>query len=262
MNKIAAYNRILTAASRAHGQSGLSLVELMIALVLSSFLMGGLINMAISGKDSYNFQRTQAITQENSRYATEFVDNIVRRAGYLNEPQNTREGIFTYQSVSATCDEFEMGQVISNSRVGVGICLRYQRAEAGELDCTGTQINSDDPIITRVYFDASTNSLLCAAQNAAPVTLIEDIENMQLTFGITDEINDNAKSIDAYTSNPVDWREVIAVRFSFLTASENSVRTEHQAYHFPLDSTVETEADDYRTYRSSQQTVVLRNLVL
>lgn len=242
--------------------AGLSLVELMIALVLSTFLMGGLINMAISGKDSYHFQRTQSFTQENSRYASEFVEAIVRRAGFLQEPQDTREGIYPSLAASGQCDRFLMGQVVANSRVGVGICIRYQRAEAGELDCVGNTINDDNPFVTRVYFDSATKSLMCAAQNAAAVTLIEDIENVQLNFAITEEKNDNAKSIDSYTSNPTDWREVIAVRFSFLTASEENVRSEYQEYYFPLDASTVTVADDLRAYRSSQQTVVLRNLVL
>lgn len=241
---------------------GLSLVELMIALVLSSFLIGGLINMAISGKDSYNFQRNQSLTQENSRYATEFVENIVRRAGFLKEPQDMREGIYPALAASGQCDRFQMGQVVANSRIGVGVCIRYQRAEAGELDCVGAQILDDNPFVTRVYFDASTNELLCGAQNSAPVVLIEDIENMQLTFAITSEKNDNAKSIDSYTSAPTDWREVIAVKFSFLTASQGNTRTEYQEYYFPLDAATVTVAQDLRAYRSTQQTVVLRNLVL
>lgn len=248
--------------SHTRHAAGLSLVELMIALVLSTFLMGGLINMAISGKDSYNFQRTQSLTQENSRYATEFVEGIVRRAGFLQEPQDTREGIYPYLAASGQCERFLMGQIIAESRVGVGVCIRYQRAEAGELDCTGTQIGSNDPFVTRVYFDSATNALMCAAQDAAAVTLIEDIADMQLNFAITKEKNDNAKSIDSYTSDPSEWREVIAVRFSFLTVSEDGVRTEPQKYHFPLDATNETVAADLRAYRSSQQTVVLRNLVL
>ena len=50
------------------GQAGLSLIELLIALAISSFLILGITQIYIDNKRSYNFQQSQAGNQENHRF--------------------------------------------------------------------------------------------------------------------------------------------------------------------------------------------------
>ena len=63
-------------------QSGFSIVELMIALVLGLVLMGGVIQVFISSKRAYNLNEEMSWIQENARFAVGFMAEDLRMAGY------------------------------------------------------------------------------------------------------------------------------------------------------------------------------------
>jgi len=62
---------------------GFSLVELMIALVITLILMAGVSQIFLGSKKSYTIQESLGRMQENGRYAMETVLTDLRRAGYL-----------------------------------------------------------------------------------------------------------------------------------------------------------------------------------
>ncbi len=73
-------------------QMGLSLVELMVAMLISLILLGGVLQVFLSSKDMYRTNTAVARVQEAGRFATEFIAFDVRQAGYkgecLSEPVN------------------------------------------------------------------------------------------------------------------------------------------------------------------------------
>lgn len=66
----------------ARKQSGLSLVELMVALVLGLLLSAGVITIFISAKQDYQVQDAVSQVQENGRFSLEFLSSDIRMAGY------------------------------------------------------------------------------------------------------------------------------------------------------------------------------------
>lgn len=66
----------------ARRQLGLSLIELMIALVIGLLLIGGLIQIYLSSKQSYNAQEQLARMQEGGRYAMDLITRDLRRSGF------------------------------------------------------------------------------------------------------------------------------------------------------------------------------------
>lgn len=64
-------------------QSGLSLVELMVAILLGTFLTAGLIKLFINSKQVYRVQESLSRLQENGRFAVNFLSRDLRMAGYL-----------------------------------------------------------------------------------------------------------------------------------------------------------------------------------
>ena len=62
---------------------GFSLVELMVALVISLILLGGVIKIYESSKQAYRAQDNQARLQENGRFAMYFLAKDIRMAGYM-----------------------------------------------------------------------------------------------------------------------------------------------------------------------------------
>ncbi len=64
-------------------QSGLTLVELMVAMVISLLLIAGTITIFASNKQAYRLNEASSRVQENGRFAFDFIRSDVRMAGFL-----------------------------------------------------------------------------------------------------------------------------------------------------------------------------------
>ncbi|MFI3217656.1 MAG: PilW family protein [Methylococcales bacterium] len=63
-------------------QRGFTLIELMIAMLIGVFLMGGVIQIFLSAKQAYRLQENLSRLQENGRFAMDFITKDVRMAGF------------------------------------------------------------------------------------------------------------------------------------------------------------------------------------
>ncbi len=66
-------------------QMGLSLIELMVAMLISLLLLGGVLQVFLSSKDLYRTNTAVARVQEGGRFATEFLTFDIRQAGYKGD---------------------------------------------------------------------------------------------------------------------------------------------------------------------------------
>ena len=69
--------------NRLSTQKGFSIIELMVALLLGLFLMGGVTAMYISSKQSYRVTDNLSRLQESLRFSLEFMSRDIRMAGYM-----------------------------------------------------------------------------------------------------------------------------------------------------------------------------------
>ncbi len=65
------------------GQSGLTLVELLVALVMGLVLMAGVAAVFVANKTTYRVQDALARLQENGRFATTILGRDIRGSGYF-----------------------------------------------------------------------------------------------------------------------------------------------------------------------------------
>jgi type IV pilus assembly protein PilW len=72
-----------TAATSMRSQGGMSLIELMIAMVVGLILMAGVLSIFISSRQSYGVNGAVGQVQENGRFALHFIKYTSRMAGYL-----------------------------------------------------------------------------------------------------------------------------------------------------------------------------------
>jgi len=63
-------------------QHGLSLIEIMIALLIGAFLIGGIIQIFINSKQTYRMQEGLSRLQENGRFAISFLTRDIRMADF------------------------------------------------------------------------------------------------------------------------------------------------------------------------------------
>ncbi|MCQ8105218.1 PilW family protein [Methylomonas sp. SURF-2] len=64
-------------------QQGMTLIELLIAMLLGAFLLGGVIQIFVNTKQTYRMQESLSRLQENGRFAMEFLTYDIRMAGFL-----------------------------------------------------------------------------------------------------------------------------------------------------------------------------------
>lgn len=64
-------------------QAGLSLIELMVSLLIASFVLGGVVSVVVSSRGTYETEEEASFIQENARYAMETVARDLRAAGNL-----------------------------------------------------------------------------------------------------------------------------------------------------------------------------------
>jgi type IV pilus assembly protein PilW len=68
---------------QSHQQTGLSLIELMIAMVVGLILLAGVLSVYISSRQGYSTNNAVAEVQENGRFALDFIRDTTRQAGYM-----------------------------------------------------------------------------------------------------------------------------------------------------------------------------------
>ncbi len=69
--------------SNRQNQSGMTLIEVMVALLLGLILTGGAIEIFISNKATYRLENELSRMQETGRFIVDAVAKEIRMAGYL-----------------------------------------------------------------------------------------------------------------------------------------------------------------------------------
>ncbi|MDR1076867.1 MAG: PilW family protein [Xanthomonadaceae bacterium] len=84
MNPKRVYNgdHAVSGLGRRAGASGLSLVELMIALLIGTILLIGLVQIFSASREAYRLSEGLSRVQENSRFALDYMQRDIRMAGH------------------------------------------------------------------------------------------------------------------------------------------------------------------------------------
>ncbi len=241
------------------------MIELLIAMAISSFLILGITQVFIDNKRNYIYQQNQSANQEGGRFSLLLLEQQLYKAGYRRTPQDGRDFIFPTAGAANGCMAFAAGQVIRPTTNGQGVCIRYQRATNAERDCQGNTITSDNPVTVKIE-RTTTGQLQCAVRSgtgafSAAVTLLESVSQIQFEYGVDSQGADRvADAYLAYDDVP-NLADVIAVRYAtLLESTSTNVALNTDNYHFPLSSTTATTPSDSRLYRSVQGTTTIRNV--
>ena len=91
-------------------QNGLSLVELLIALAISSFLILGTAQLFIDSKRNYAFNQGQSGSMENGRFVLMVLEQQLSKTGYRAKPWEARENAFPALASTNSCPAFAAGE--------------------------------------------------------------------------------------------------------------------------------------------------------
>lgn len=274
-------------------QHGLSMIELLVALAISSFLLLGISQIYLDNKRNHLFQRSQSENLEGSRFVALILNDYLGKAGYRRAPDQLLEDAFPAKSSDADCEVFGKGEAITPTKDSLGICLRYQPLVSGERDCQGDASKAFDDtkpfkaipatslITLALKYTPGTElhegTLECKNLNAAAPALVEllsGIADFRLEFGLGTKDMFEKKLTDgsdrfveasewSATSGPIR-----AVRYSILLASREQQRDGESAIYVDWLEQADTaskarlaDGDKNRIYQVAGSTQTIRNLM-
>ncbi len=218
--------------------AGFSVIELMVALAITAFLLIGLVQIFSSIRASYALQEGLARLQENARFATSFMSRQLREGGYFpfSEHENLNIDIgFNFPSVLT-------GDVppILTVNTAEGLSGNGDTVEVNVFSDTNCNDNVNPATTTgnpaighkQIMFshNAANNSLLYTCRFGAPLLganppviinsqpLLNNVETAQFQYG---EDLDGDGSADRYV-NAGNWAAVgniVAIRVGLILTS-------------------------------------------
>jgi len=237
-----------------NSQCGLTLIEIMIAMLIGLFLIGGVLQIFISTKQTYRMQENLSRMQENGRFAMEFLGRDIRMAGYW--VCMTPAG----GDITGTNDNATSGDSIDDGTDTITFRADFAQLSSGAC---GDSVNT----VAAYYTDPRSiiaytidGSVLRKRTNNQINDLIEGVENMQLSYGID---TDSDGTPNYYVSAPAltdpAWNQVVSIRVSLLIRSmDNNLATQSLPYSFN-GSIFTPAAGDFRIRKIFTSTIAVRN---
>lgn len=239
--------------------AGLSLVELLLALALSSLLILGLAQIVAATSAAGLLQRNQGQLLENARLAAGVLSRAIRQAGYRPEPWNPvygpeALGADNRDSLTASSDRLAVREWSDRNCFDV---RNPDRDEQGRprfyIRELVFDLNNDHHLTRRCRYGPSLSELHTEIQRQG---LVPGVESFQLLYGEGDNGNDH---IERWV-RAGEWRDpqqVLAVRVGMLLAGEDAV-TDRVASEYPVLDTTSRSPADGRLRRALDFEVAIR----
>jgi len=177
-------------------QKGMSLVELMVALVLGLFISAALISLFINSKQNYRINENMARLQENARFAVSFLSRDIRMADY-------RACVTADRLANAIAGQNDSGL---NSSDTVTVLWQSNGCDAA---------NAIQTLVYSIQTGTNGNPALFRSINGADQELVEGIENLQILFG-QDTDNDQVPNYYVDAATITDMEQAVSVRFTLV----------------------------------------------
>ena len=237
-------------------QQGFSLIELMVAMLLGTFLIGGLISVFISSASSYKVQQALTEVQHKGRYILRMVRLDVQAAGFdLNK--ETELSVREFNGTPGHCAEgSSIFEVYSNEG---GSAWRYcYYLKANNILMRG-RVDGVDPV-----------------SPADDLEIAEGVMAWQLSYavdndgdGVIDQITESGNDVTYVQANTLQlapqalaqptWQEVRAVRLDVLVRSNTeNVTSREQVIAAPFAA---YDVTDNNLYQIFSATLALRNRI-
>ena len=221
-------------------QRGLSLVELMIAMVLGLVIVAAVFNAYASSRRSAQFTAGLQSMQENGRYGVSVLQKGLRLAGY------SPAGELAPIDLATSTDE----RIVVRLRQG--------------WDCNGVDTAARGGVAENTYaYDAAARRITCTGDSsptAEPMSIVDDVDGFRLLYGVDEDGDCVPERYVPHATLGVtgDPDSVAALRFALLVGSGVPIRTRAwPETHVLLDRVVDTNDAVARTVFAS--TVKLRN---
>lgn len=210
------------AARSARSQRGLSLIELMVAILIALFLIGGIIVVEQGVNMSYSQQSGLSQLQDEERFAMSVLTTVIGTAGYFPNPT-----INSQVTALPASGNFAAGQAIyaPNSNATApndSIYVRYMTAAGDGVNLCDGSPATNSLYTSYLYVAADPNSgddLYCLLQpGGAAVPLVNGVTNMQILYGVATGSDNNVTEY-VYAQDVPNWSDVTSVQVTLTFAN-------------------------------------------
>ncbi len=208
-------------------QRGFTLVELLVAMVIGLFLVGGLVTIVQDNRRSFSSQNQLSQLQDAERVAMTMITDVIQSAGYFPDPTtNTAVSALPVAGVIAAGQP--LYGVFGAAAPGDTITVRYATNSGdGIVNCIGASNNSGAQVTYTNVFSVVNGQLVCtlngtayqlvgSVPNAATGVLSNGIvvNNLSVLYGINN--GGAAGNVNTYVTanNVTSWFNVISVQVS------------------------------------------------
>jgi type IV pilus assembly protein PilW len=233
------YSR-LTSARAARSQGGFTIVEIMVAMLIGLFLLGGLMTLVQDNRRTFASQNQLSQLQDSERIAMTMITDVIQTAGYFPDPtSNTVTS--SLPAVGALIAGQFMAGTFNAAAPGDTITVQYATTTGdGILNCIGGTNTSGAtaPLAYVNVFSVVNGELICNLNGtnyqlagSVPISLTNAslnngivINKMTILYGVNVAGNDN--SVNSYVTAAAvsNWNNVISVQVTlqFLNPLYNS----------------------------------------
>jgi len=209
---------------------GFSIVELMVAITLSSLLLLGVTKIFIDTKGSYSLREGLSRLQENGRFAMDLAQISFRQVGFKAngfQPDSVAFPVDATNYGPANNNFVSSGQVIAGSEAGGTtsdtLSFRFQQPTAAPflVECNSNLVPVAGALLVNTIYVTVNNTLNCIDSAGTDQQIIDGVQNMQVLYGVDsdlDRVADMYIPADTVTTNG-DWPQVVGVRIALLLSS-------------------------------------------
>ena len=247
-------------------QTGFTLVELMIALVIGLLLLAGVLQILLSNRASFDAQRATAHLQENARLAEFVLGHAVAHAGYRTALDAAETTVFP--ETAGTAPDYPQGAYVTGASDtnGANDTLRVRFQAQGDVrDCLGGSVGTSQSSETSdfQFYVNDQNTLECTKLSGSSSTtqpIVEDVDRFKVRYGLD---TDGTAGVDRYVTTLAGNQatEVRSVRIQLLLHSSDNDPALSQAvtqqYSFSDGTTF--KATDRRARILVDRTIAIRN---
>jgi type IV pilus assembly protein PilW len=210
--------------------SGFTLIELMIAITIAVFLVGGLLMMVQSTRNTVTTQTQLAQLQDNERLVLTFMTEVIESTGYFPHPQTyTAVQVMPVAPSFATAGQAVSGTYAGGVAPGDTVTIRYGALLNDDVfNCRGSKNTTVGPYDTFVNTFWINNAnpknpiLTCTFSSGAiplpgvPVPLVNGVQNLAIAYGIKRNPVDTGTCADTYLNASqmlaADWSNVCTIK--------------------------------------------------
>jgi len=106
-----------TTQTKHNRQHGLTLIETMVAMAISSVLILGSIQMYTQARSNYRTMESVARMQENLRFSVDILDDDVRLAGFWGKAGSANAELRNADAVAITCNGVDVTDFVMDTEV-------------------------------------------------------------------------------------------------------------------------------------------------